>query len=209
LLRGKFINILFETQKTLKMTIAKKIPATYADIEALPPNMVGEILFGSLVTHPRPTPRHGVASMNVGALVTQRFGFSNDGPADWVFIVEPELHLGLHIVVPDIAGWRVKNAENLFERAWIETAPDWLCEVLSPSTEKYDRSDKQRIYANYLVDHVWHVNPTTKLLEVYARQDRAWLQTHIFKDQETVSAPPFESLSFNLGLLWPFDQPST
>ena len=89
------------------------------------------------------------------------------------------------------------------------TNPVIVVEVLSPSTEKYDRSDKQRIYARYGVGHVWHVNPITRLLEVYVRQDKAWLQAHVFKDLDLVSAPPFESLSFNLGLLWPFDQPST
>jgi Uma2 family endonuclease len=191
------------------MTVAIKIPATYADIEALPPNMVGEILFGSLVTHPRPTPRHGAAAYAVGhAVGTKQFG-KGDGEGGWLFLPEPELHLGPHVIVPDMAGWRTGRAFGIAERAYIDTPPDWVCEVLSPSTEKYDRSDKQRIYATYLVGHVWHVNPTTKLLEVYERQDKAWLQTHVFKDQETVTAPPFESLSFNLGLLWPFDQPST
>ncbi len=191
------------------MTIAQKIPATYADIEALPHNIVGEILFGSLVTHPRPTPRHGAATSALGGVVGSSYQFGDNGPGGWIFVVEPEIHFGPHVVVPDIAGWRLENSSNIAEKAFIETPPDWLCEVLSPSTEKYDRSDKQRIYATYLVGHVWHVNPTTKLLEVYERQDKAWLQTHVFKDQETVSALPFESLSFNLGLLWPFDQPAT
>ncbi len=191
------------------MTIAQKIPAIYADIEALPPHMVGEILFGSLVTHPRPTPRHGAAAYALGGVVGSPYQFGNGGPGGWIFIVEPEIHFGPHVVVPDIAGWRLENSAGIAEKAWIDTPPDWLCEVLSPSTEKYDRHDKQRIYATYEVGHVWHVNPTTQLLEVYERQVRNWLRTHTFADQETVSAPPFESLSFNLGLLWPFDQPST
>ena len=191
------------------MTIAQKIPATYADIEALPPNIVGEILFGQLVTHPRPTPRHGAAASVLGGVVGSSYQFGDNGPGGWIFVVEPEIHFGPHVVVPDIAGWRRENSSDIAEKAWIETPPDWLCEVLSPSTEKYDRHEKQRIYATYEVGHVWHVNPTTKLLEVYERQNRSWLLTHTFADQETVSAPPFESLSFNLGLLWPFDQPST
>ena len=191
------------------MTIAKKIPATYADIEALPPNIVGEILFGSLVTHPRPTPRHGAAASALGGVVGSRYQFGDSGPGGWIFVVEPEIHFGPHVVVPDIAGWRLANSANIAEKAWIETPPDWLCEVLSPSTEKYDRHEKQHIYATYKVGHVWHVNPTTKLLEVYERQDRSWLLTQTFADQETVTSPPFESLTFNLGLLWPFDQPST
>jgi Uma2 family endonuclease len=191
------------------MTATKKIPATYADIEALPPNMVGEILFGSLVTHPRPTPRHGAAALSVGGLLNSPFQFGNGGPGGWIFVIEPELHLGPHVVVPDIAGWRVERTAGIAEKAWIETPPDWLCEVLSPSTEKYDRHDKQRIYGTYDVGHIWHVNPTTKLLEVYERQDRGWLLTHTFQDNDEVSAPPFEAITFSLGLLWPFDQPSS
>jgi Putative restriction endonuclease len=191
------------------MTIAQKIPATYADIEALPSNVVGEILFGQLVTHPRPARRHTSASSSMGAIITPPFQFGNGGPGGWIIIDEPELHLGPHIVVPDLAGWRAEQLVGKGDGAWFDEVPDWICEVLSPSTEKYDRSDKQRIYATYGVGHVWHVNPVTKLLEVYVRQDKAWLQTHVFKDLDLVSAPPFESLSFNLGLLWPFDQPST
>jgi hypothetical protein len=191
------------------MSTAPKNLATYADIEALPPNMVGEILFGSLVTHPRPARRHTSASSSMGAIITPPFQFGSGGPGGWIIIDEPELHLGPHVVVPDLAGWRAERLIGNGDGAYFEEVPDWICEVLSPSTEKYDRSDKQRIYATYGVGHVWHINPITRLLEVYQRQDKAWLQTHVFKDQDQVSAPPFESLSFNLGLLWPFDQPST
>ena len=41
---------------------------TYADIEALPPNMVGEIVFGVLHAHPRPAPRVALA---IGELATE------------------------------------------------------------------------------------------------------------------------------------------
>jgi Putative restriction endonuclease len=191
------------------MTIAEKIPATYADIEALPPHMVGEILFGSLVAHPRPARRHVMTSNSIGAIITPPFQFGNGGPGGWIIADEPELHLGPHVVVPDLAGWRAGRLVGNEDGAWFDEVPDWICEVLSPSTEKYDRSDKQRIYATYGVGHIWHVSPTARLLEVYERREKAWLQTHVFKDQDQVSAAPFESLSFNLGLLWPFDQPST
>jgi len=189
------------------MSNAQTKIATYADIEALPPNMVGEILFGSLITHPRPTPRHGAAAYAVGSLIGSPFQFGNGGPGGWIFIVEPELHFGPHVLVPDIAGWKIEHSTGRADKAWIETAPDWLCEVLSPSTERYDRHEKQRINGTYKVGHIWHVNPTTRLLEVYERQERGWLLSQSFQDQDQVTAPPFEAITFNLGLLWPFDQP--
>ncbi len=39
-----------------------KRQATYADLEAVPPHLVAEIIHGALVTHPRPSPRHASAA---------------------------------------------------------------------------------------------------------------------------------------------------
>jgi Uma2 family endonuclease len=182
-------------------------PATYTDIEALPKHLVGEILFGHLITHPRPVRRHGGAGSALGVAVGGPYQFGAGGPGGWVFIDEPELHLGPHVVVPDLAGWRRERITEPADKAFFEVAPDWVCEILSPSTEKYDKGDKRRIYALYGVDHLWHLDPRSKVLEVFARQEKSWLLTHTFIDEEEVNAPPFDQLTFSLGLLWPFDQP--
>jgi hypothetical protein len=83
-----------------------KTPATYADLEALPANMVGEILYGVLHAHPRPAPGHARASSRLGAELDGPFDRGRGGPGGWIILDEPELHLGPHVVVPDIAGWR-------------------------------------------------------------------------------------------------------
>ena len=94
--------------------------ATYADIEALPPHVVGEILFGELSVHPRPAPRHGAASVGLGIELGGPFQRGRGGPGGWVFFDEPELHLGPHVVVPDLAGWRRERmpAMNDERRVW-------------------------------------------------------------------------------------------
>lgn len=190
------------------MTQAKLRTATYADIEALPPNIVGEILYGSLVTQPRPARRHAVASQNLGASLTPPFGFGHGGPGGWVFATEPELHLGPHVVVPDIAGWRRERFTETEEGPWFEIAPDWICEIQSPSTRAADLGPKRRIYAAWQVEYLWYADPSPKSLEVFKRQNESWLLTHTFLDAEQVCAPPFEAISFSLGLLWPFDAPT-
>src|SRR5262245_41295087 len=86
-----------------------KTRATYADLEAVPPHLVAEILDGSLVTHPRSSPRHGGSASALAMRLGSAFQFGYNGPGGWVFIVEPELHLGSHVAVPDIAGWRLEN----------------------------------------------------------------------------------------------------
>lgn len=178
-------------------------PATYADIEALPANMVGEIVFGVLHAHPRPTPRHGVASSAIGAELWGTFQKGRGGPGGRLFIDEPELHLGPHVIVPDIAGWRRERLAKLPDTAWIETPPDWVCEVLSPSTQRLDRTDKLAVYAEFKVQHCWYVDPLAKTLEVFAWHDGKWLLAATFKDADAVTAPPFEVHTFALDVLWP------
>ncbi|MBX9924801.1 MAG: Uma2 family endonuclease [Hyphomicrobiaceae bacterium] len=186
----------------------KRRPATYADIEALPPNVVGEILFGALHGQPRPAPRHAVAANVVGAEITGRFQFRRSGgPGGWIFMIEPELHLGPHVVVPDIAGWKRERLTPFPDTAYIETSPDWLCEVLSPSTQALDRTDKLSVYAEYGVGHCWYVDPLAETLEVFALTGAKWLLAATFKDADPVTAPPFEAHTFPLDLLWVRDEP--
>ena len=134
------------------MTLVKSKPATYADIEALPPNVVGEILFGSLVTYPRPARRHAVAASHLGMALGPPFSFGIGGPGGWIIIDEPELHRDPHVVVPDIAGWRQERFTEREEGPWYEVVPDWICEIQSPSTRQNDLGPKRRIYA------AWGVN---------------------------------------------------
>jgi Uma2 family endonuclease len=190
------------------VTSAEKRAATYEDLLAVPEHLVAEILFGQLVTHPRPMPRHARAVSRLHGVLTPPFDIGVGGPGGWAFFVEPELHLGEHIAVPDLAAWRIERLPAVPKTAWIETPPDWVCEVLSPSTERYDRGDKRLIYAEAGVGHLWHIDPTLQMLEVFVLRDGKWLLHGVFHDSAEVAAPPFSELSFKLGLLWPFEAPT-
>ena len=184
--------------------------ATYADLEAVPDHLVAEILFGTLVTHPRPATKHGIAALSLGNELVGPFQKSRGGPGGWRFINEEEIHLGPHVTVPDIAGLRQERlTPGWDEGAFIDIAPDWICEVLSPSTEKYDKGDKRRIYALYGVSHLWHLDPRAKTLEVFRLQTGNWLLTDTFVDQESVCAPPFTDVIFSLSTLWSSNDPAT
>lgn len=185
------------------MPQAKPRAATYADIEALPPHVVGEILFGALHAHPRPSPRHARAAGEVLGELRDPFDRGRGGPGGWIFLGEPELHLGEHVVVPDIAGWRRSRLTPFPDTAFISTPPEWVCEVLSPSTQRIDRTDKLAVYASFEVDHAWYVDPLARTLEVLARQGDKWLLAATFKDADPVTASPFEAHTFPLDVLWP------
>ena len=182
-----------------------KKEATYADLEAVPEHLVAEILGGELFTHPRPAPKHAAAAFSLSDELGGPFQKSRGGPGGWIFLTEPELHFGRDVVVPDLAGWRRERLPELPNTAWIETPPNWVCEFLSPATERRDRTIKRNIYARAKVGHYWLVDPRIRQLEVFELRDGKWLLFDTFNDDAKVAAPPFEAITFDLSQLWPFD----
>ena len=181
--------------------------ATYADLEAVPDQLVAEIVDGTLETHPRPRPRHAMAAAGLAAELGHPFGRGRGGPGGWIFMVEPELHLGSHVVVPDLAGWRRECLSAEPETAYIETPPDWVCEILSPATVRLDRGPKRRIYAEAGVGHLWLLDPGDGVLEAFALTGRQWLLLGTVARGEAVALPPFDAVPFPLDDLFPFADP--
>lgn len=179
--------------------------ATYADVLAAPEHVVAEIIDGVLRTHPRPSPRHGLASSTLGARLSDPYQFGSSGPGGWIFIDEPELHLDSDILVPDIAGWPKERLSELPDAAYIDVVPDWVCEVLSASTEERDRGEKRRIYGEAGVGHLWLLDPRLQLLEVFV-QGR-WVLVGTWGSDDVVTVPPFDAISISLADLWPLDRP--
>lgn len=176
--------------------------ATYADLEAAPPHLVAELIDGELVTHPRPRPRHVVVGSDLGTLLNAPFGFGRGGPGGWRILDEPELHLGDDVLVPDLAGWRRERMPKLPESAYFSLPPDWICEIVAPSTVRHDRGAKRDIYARHGVTHHWHIDPDARLLESFELRDGLWLLLRTFTDKADVAAAPFAEVPFGLGVLW-------
>ena len=180
-------------------------PVTYDDLVAVPEHLVAEILDGELYTSPRPAPRHARASSWLGAVLMPPFDRGQGGPGGWIILDEPELHLGADVLVPDIAGWRRQRMPRLPETAYFPLAPDWLCEVLSPSTAAMDRAKKLAIYAREGVAHVWLVDPIARTLEVLTLAAGRWVIEATHAGAEAVRAEPFEAIDLDLAILW--DEP--
>jgi Uma2 family endonuclease len=180
---------------------------TYADLEAVPPHLVAEIIDGELFTHPRPSPRHAAATNSLSGELNNPFQKGRGGPGGWVFLDEPELHLGPHVVVPDIAGWRRERLSSYPDSSYIEVAPDWICEVLSASTERRDRTVKMRVYAEFRVHHLWLIDPRQQILEAFELNDGRWLKIGAWNSDDEVRAAPFDAIAFSLADLWPLDKP--
>lgn len=177
--------------------------ATYEDLAALPANVTGQILFGVLHAHPRPAPKHAQAASTLGEELGPPFKRGRGGPGGWLILDEPELHLGPHVIVPDLAGWRRERMPEMpVDKAYFELAPDWICEVLSPSTASLDRGDKPKAYRAFDVAHVWFVDPEAQTLEILAHDDKGYRVFEVFSGAAKVRAAPFDAIELDLGLLW-------
>ena len=177
--------------------------ATYQDVLDAPPNKVAEVVDGALYIFNRPAAPHALASSKLGNAIGPHFDNGRGGPGGWWIIDEPELHLGEDIVVPDIAGWRRERMPVYPDTAYFTLAPDWVCEVLSPSTRKLDLGGKSAVYARAGVGHIWFIDPIARSLEAKVLRGGKWVEIATLHDDATVSLPPFEAISFSLGDLWP------
>jgi Uma2 family endonuclease len=177
-------------------------PATYADLEALPGNVVGELIGDVLHASPRPAGPHTFTASRLGIELGGPFDRGRNGPGGWYILDEPELHLSGDVLVPDLAGWRRERMPRAPEGAAFTLAPDWACEVLSPSTRTLDRQEKLPVYAREGVRHVWLLDPRARTLEVFRLDgaDYSLLATH--SGPAHVRAEPFEAAELELAYLW-------
>jgi len=181
---------------------ARALQSLYEQFASVPNHLVAEIIRGTVVTQPRPAPKHARAASVLGMRLGGPFDLGEGGPGGWLILDEPEVHLDTHILVPDLAGWRRERMSALPDAAHFELAPDWICEVLSPGTQAIDRADKMPIYAEHEVRHAWLLDPLAHMLEVYRLDRGRWLQLAIWRGAQRVRAEPFDEIELDLSALW-------
>jgi len=179
------------------MAEAAHTETLYNAIERLPEGVVGEIIDGQLHTHPRPAGPHIRAAGSLYTEIAGPFDRGRNGPGGWQILPEPELHFrrNIEVLVPDIAGWRRERLPEMPEDQRFEVVPDWVCEVLSPSTAGTDRDLKMRVYARYGVPYAWLVDPRDQRVEAYALETGAWRQIATTSSDDPIRAAPFTEVA--------------
>jgi Uma2 family endonuclease len=179
-------------------------PATFADIDALPEGISGELIDGVLYTNPRPTgPALLAATMLYGEL-HNTFVRGQGGAGGWWILQEPQLYLGSGSVIPDVAGWLRERMPRVPQDHRFELAPDWACEVLSPDRKnrRVERQQKPPLYHRAKVKHLWMLDPKERELEVFRWEEAGWLLLGTFGEDDKVRAEPFEQVELDMLLLW-------
>ena len=177
--------------------------ASYEDVLRAPEHVVAEVLNGDLYTSPRPAGPHAEAASVLGMNLGGAFHRGRGGPGGWIILFEPELHLGRDILVPDLAGWLRSRLPAVPPTSFLELAPDWACEVVSPGSERIDRERKLPIYARERVSHVWLVDPLERMVEVYRLDGDGYRLVVTRGGTDTVRLEPFGAVELELEALWP------
>lgn len=139
----------------------------------------------------------------LGGELVPPFGRGRGGPGGWIILDEPELHLDSDILIPDLAGWRRERMPGIdASTKYFTLAPNWVCEILSPSTERVDRALKLPAYAAAGVQHAWLIQPRDRTLEVLRLHEGKWLVIGVHQDDQRVRAEPFDAIELDLAVLW-------
>jgi len=187
------------------VTTAAKL-ASFEDLLDLDESTRAEVLAGEIVTVPAPLPEHGRAQRALGSFIGRPFDDDDGrgGPGGWWILLEIDVELATHdIVRPDVAGWRRERLADPWGKRPLRVAPDWICEVLSPSTARRDRVTKSTLYAEHSVPFYWMVDPHEGVLEAYRLESGRWVRLGAWDATATARIAPFEAIELEVGRLFP------
>ena len=155
-------------------------------------------------TRNRAPPDHAESGSVLGMRIGLPYRLGEGGPGGWWILDEPEIHFvrDTVVAVSGLAGWRRERMPAIPGDHRFEVVPDWVCEILSPSTAKKDRTQKLPLYGKYGAAYAWLVDPLARTLEAFALREEGWLLIATLKDDDPVSVPPFDAISFSLADLW-------
>lgn len=172
---------------------------------ALPEEARAEIIGGRLVYQGMPGPRHGRAQLAAGSRLRDPYDRRPGGadkPGGWWLSQEVDLFIGGIGCRPDLVGWRRARSPRLpapDARGLVTEIPDWICEVLSPSTRQTDWGAKRLAYHQAGVPFYWLLDPDNETLTVLRHAEEGYLVVLVAGRDDVVRAPPFDAVELILG----------
>lgn len=164
----------------------------------------GEIIEGVLYTMTRPRGPHQSVEAEVVADLVAPFRRGRGGPGGWWILPEPGIELsGTPEIAPGIAGWRRERLPSLPEDASIAISPDWVCEILSPSTRRHNLLVKKPYYARVGVPHHWLIDLAARTVTAYQLEKGRWVELGVWGDETDARIDPFAEVPLDIASWWP------
>ena len=140
-----------------------------------------------------------ITSYAIGGVYSQ-LGLVED--LGWWFFRRCEIHIGGDVIVPDLAGWRHERMPYIPDVEYLEFAPDWVLEIVTPETALLVRKHKLATYVQWGVEYAWIVDPGSRTLDLFRLVDGRWHLIAVHGDVQRLGLAPFESVDLELSRLW-------
>ncbi|HEY5926337.1 MAG TPA: Uma2 family endonuclease [Kofleriaceae bacterium] len=152
-----------------------------------------------------PATEHGHVQVQLSILLGRRFARarSDRWPGGWWFASEFDLQYETHeVFCHDLVGWRRERMTEAPTGRPQRLRPDWVCEIISASTEKHDFNDKMPVLHRAQVGHFWVIRPLTKTLQVYRWTPDGYLMRSVAASGDVVRAEPFEAVDLRVAVIF-------
>ena len=177
---------------------------TYQDYLKLDDGRDYEVIGGKLIAEPRPRPQHQEI---VGNLVVVLKTFTRQKQIGKIYS-DVDVIFGEQVVSPDII-LILQDRYQIITETSVQGPPDLVAEVLSPSTAKYDRKEKSRLYFENGVKEYWILDPAIQLVEVFVRGDKDWNRAGAYDENDTFTSPLLPDLKVNMQEIFSSGAPGT
>lgn len=142
---------------------------------------------------------HAQLTIQLGSLGARRGG-------TWHIETSPAIELAAHqVYLPDLAGWQTSTMTTLpppHQRTNL-APPDWVCEILSPTTTERDLGTKRLHYCAAGIGHYWIIDPAYSTLLVLRNMGKAFVVAAAATcDDKNIALEPFPDLHLDLRALF-------
>ena len=163
-----------------------------------------ELIDGELYMAPAPTWEHQESTINLAAMLRHFVRVNGLGrvvasPID-VYLSEED------VFQPDIVFVSVERLD-IIHSSGVHGAPDLVIEMLSPSTERIDRTLKAERYAMFDVKEYWQADPIAKTITALRLRDGAFEHAGIFTEGMAVETPLLPGLRLDVSAVFDYYVP--
>ena len=181
------------------MTTKPKVKLTVADYLETPEGAAYQLMDGELILAAAPNNQHQRVNRS---LLLALHRFISDHNLGEVWFAPFDVVLSDHDVVqPDLL-FVSHSRDAIITAANIQGAPDLAVEVLSPSTEGYDRGYKRELYARHGVREYWLVDPDLETIEVLTPGNGGFVCYALYNRRETLTSPLLPGLAVALAAIF-------
>ena len=168
-------------REELFMVIEGKKTYTVADIEALPEGERAELIDGEMFMMASPMFTHQDLLrwllVRIDRYITGKGGVCQVMPAPFAVYIANDLY---NYVEPDVSV--ICDRDKIDEKG-CHGAPDWIIEIVSPSSKYMDYVRKLIMYQNTGVREYWLVDPGRRCVTVYGFERKEGPEQYSFSDK--------------------------